>query len=53
MVGPQEEVIMRRLFVVVASPEKKGKKGMMPAFPEQKMSNADLDALVAYLATMK
>ena len=32
---------------------KKGKKGMMPAFPEQKMSNADLDALVAYLATMK
>ena len=32
---------------------KKGKKGLMPAFPEQKMSNADLDALVAYLATMK
>jgi mono/diheme cytochrome c family protein len=32
---------------------KKGKKGLMPAFPEQKMSNADLDALVAYLATLK
>jgi len=32
---------------------KKGKKGVMPAFPVEKISNADLDALVAYLATMK
>jgi mono/diheme cytochrome c family protein len=32
---------------------KKNKKGMMPAFPPEKISDADLDALVAYLATMK
>jgi mono/diheme cytochrome c family protein len=32
---------------------KKGKKGMMPAFPAEKISDADLDALVAYLGTMK
>ncbi len=32
---------------------KKGKKGMMPAYPPEKISDADLDALVAYLATMK
>jgi mono/diheme cytochrome c family protein len=32
---------------------KKGKKGMMPAYPPEKVSDADLDALVAYLATMK
>jgi mono/diheme cytochrome c family protein len=32
---------------------KKNKKGMMPAFGTDKISDADLDALVAYLATMK
>jgi mono/diheme cytochrome c family protein len=32
---------------------KKGKHGVMPAFSEEKISKADLDALVAYLATMK
>ncbi len=32
---------------------KKGKTGMMPAFSPEKISNADLDALVAYLASMK
>ncbi len=32
---------------------KKGKKGVMPAFGPDKISDADLDALVAYLATMK
>ncbi len=32
---------------------KKGKKGMMPPYPPEKISDADLDALVAYLATMK
>jgi mono/diheme cytochrome c family protein len=32
---------------------KKNKKGIMPAFPPEKISDADLDALVAYLATMK
>jgi mono/diheme cytochrome c family protein len=32
---------------------KRGKQGMMPAFSEEKISKADLDALVAYLATMK
>ena len=32
---------------------KKGKTGMMPAYPPEKISDADLDALVAYLATMK
>ncbi len=32
---------------------KKGKTGMMPAFSAEKISNADLDALVAYLASMK
>jgi mono/diheme cytochrome c family protein len=32
---------------------KKGKKGVMPAYPADKVSDADLDNLVAYLATMK
>lgn len=32
---------------------KKGKKGMMPAYGPEKISDADLDALAAYLATMK
>ncbi|HVO09549.1 MAG TPA: cytochrome c [Vicinamibacteria bacterium] len=32
---------------------KKGKQGMMPAYPPEKISDADLDAVVAYLATMK
>jgi mono/diheme cytochrome c family protein len=32
---------------------KKNKKGMMPAYSPEKISDADLDALVAYLATMK
>ena len=32
---------------------KKGKKGIMPAFAAEKVSDADLDNLVAYLATMK
>lgn len=32
---------------------KKGKKGMMPAFAADKVSDADLDALVAYLGTLK
>jgi mono/diheme cytochrome c family protein len=32
---------------------KKGKKGIMPAYPAEKLSDADLDSLVAYLATLK
>jgi mono/diheme cytochrome c family protein len=32
---------------------KKGKKGIMPAFTPEKISDADLDNLVAYLGTMK
>lgn len=32
---------------------KKGKKGVMPAYPAEKMPDADLDNMVAYLATMK
>lgn len=32
---------------------KRKKTGMMPAFGADKISDADLDALVAYLATMK
>jgi mono/diheme cytochrome c family protein len=32
---------------------KKGKKGMMPAYSAEKISDADLDNLVAYVATMK
>ena len=32
---------------------KKGKNGMMPAYPAGKISDADLENLVAYLATMK
>ena len=32
---------------------KESKKGMMPAYSAEKISDADLDALVAYLATMK
>ena len=32
---------------------KKGKTGMMPAFPPEKISDADLENLVAYLASMK
>jgi len=32
---------------------KKGKKGVMPAYPEAKISDADVENLVAYLATMK
>jgi mono/diheme cytochrome c family protein len=32
---------------------KKGKKGTMPVYGADKISDADLDNLVAYLATMK
>jgi mono/diheme cytochrome c family protein len=32
---------------------KKGKKGIMPAYGADKISDADLENLVAYLATMK
>jgi mono/diheme cytochrome c family protein len=32
---------------------KKAKKGIMPAYPAEKLSDADLDNLVAYLASMK
>ena len=32
---------------------KKGKKGIMPAYPADKISDADLENLVAYMATMK
>lgn len=32
---------------------KKSKKGIMPAYPAEKISDADLDNLVAYMATMK
>jgi mono/diheme cytochrome c family protein len=32
---------------------KKGKKGMMPAYGPDKITDKDLDALVAYMATMK
>ena len=32
---------------------KKAKKGIMPAYPADKVSDADLENLVAYLATMK
>jgi len=32
---------------------KKGKTGTMPAYPADKISDADLENLVAYLATMK
>ncbi len=32
---------------------KKGKKGMMPAYTEQKISDTDLTALADYLASMK
>jgi mono/diheme cytochrome c family protein len=32
---------------------KKGKKGLMPAYGPDKVSDADLDHLVAYLATLK
>ena len=32
---------------------KKSKKGMMPAYGADKISDADLDNLVAYLATLK
>jgi mono/diheme cytochrome c family protein len=32
---------------------KKGKKGTMPAYAAEKLSDADLDNLVAYLATLK
>jgi mono/diheme cytochrome c family protein len=32
---------------------KKSKKGIMPAYPAEKVSDADLDNLVAYLATLK
>jgi len=32
---------------------KRGKTGMMPAFTPEKISDADLDNLVAYLGTMK
>ena len=32
---------------------KSGKKGMMPAYGADKISDADLDNLVAYLGTMK
>jgi mono/diheme cytochrome c family protein len=31
----------------------KGKTGMMPAYPADKISDADLENLVAYLAAMK
>jgi cytochrome c553 len=33
--------------------EKTGKKGMMPAYSEKKISDEDLDALAAYLASLK
>lgn len=33
--------------------EKRGKAGTMPAYPAEKISDADLENLVAYLATMK
>jgi mono/diheme cytochrome c family protein len=32
---------------------KKGKKGIMPAYGADKITDADLDNLVAYMATMK
>jgi mono/diheme cytochrome c family protein len=32
---------------------KKAKKGIMPAYPAEKISDADLDNLVAYMATLK
>jgi len=32
---------------------KKGKKGVMPAYAAEKVSDADLENLVAYLATLK
>ena len=32
---------------------KKGKKGVMPAYAPEKISDADVENLVAYLATMK
>jgi mono/diheme cytochrome c family protein len=32
---------------------KKGKNGIMPAYPAEKISDADLENLVAYLTTMK
>lgn len=32
---------------------KKGKKGVMPPYPAAKISDADVENLVAYLATMK
>ena len=32
---------------------KKGKKGMMPAYGPDKITDADLENLVAYMATMK
>jgi mono/diheme cytochrome c family protein len=32
---------------------KKGKKGIMPAYPAEKISDADLENLVAYMATLK
>jgi mono/diheme cytochrome c family protein len=32
---------------------KKGKKGIMPAYAPDKISDADLENLVAYMATMK
>jgi cytochrome c553 len=32
---------------------KKGRKGIMPAYPAGKISDGDLDNLVAYMATMK
>ncbi len=32
---------------------KKGKKGIMPVYGADKISDADLDNLVAYMATMK
>jgi cytochrome c553 len=33
--------------------EKTGKKGMMPAYSEKKISDEDLEALAAYLASLK
>ena len=32
---------------------KKGKKGIMPAYAPEKISDADLENLVAYMATLK
>jgi mono/diheme cytochrome c family protein len=32
---------------------KKGRKGIMPAYPAEKISDADLENLVAYMATLK